>query len=102
MAENIIVGTRVRVQTIEGLFTGTVIKVRDAKLLELNPPALPNALESNIKELILHNDVPVFYHDLHKIVTLYEVELDDATNYRGSIRNGNIATQIYKFITPIE
>jgi len=102
MAETINIGTRVNIQAIEGLFTGTVINVRDAQLSKLNPPALPNALEANLKELIMHTDVQIFYHDTAKIITLYEVELDDATNYRGSIRNGNIATQVFKFITPIE
>jgi hypothetical protein len=101
MAENIAVGTRVNIQTIEGLFTGTVVSVREAYLSELNPEALPNALETNVKEKILQINSPIYTPDPLKIITLYAVQLDDATNYRGSIRDGNIATNIYKFITPL-
>jgi len=101
MAENIAVGTKVNIQAIEGLFTGTVVDVREAYLSELNPEPLPNALESNVKEKILQTNFPVYTPDPLKVIVLYSVQLEDVTNYRGSIRDGNIATNIYKFITPL-
>jgi hypothetical protein len=104
MENYIAVGSRVQIQTLEGLFTGTVLGMRDAYLSEINPPQLANALESNVKAIIMQDPkyVPVFKPDMMTIIRLYEVQLDDATGYRGSIHDGNIATNIYKFITLIE
>ena len=101
MAEVITVGTKVSIQSIDGIYTGTVVSVRDAYLSELNPEALPNALETNIKEKIMQINSPIYTPDPLRIITLYAVQLDDATGYRGSIHDGNIATNIYKFITPL-
>jgi hypothetical protein len=99
MAEYIPVGTRVQIQAMEGLFLGTVVSFRDAYLEELNPPSLPNVLKPT--EIIKLDKTSAWANDPKKIITLYAVKLDDPTLYRGQL-NGDVAQNIYTFITPIE
>lgn len=96
MAEYINVGTRVQIQTLEGVFLGTVVSFRDAHLEELNPPSEPVASKEPVSEA----KTTAWSNDLQRTVTLYNVQLDDPTNYIG-VLDGDIALNIYKFITPV-